>query len=384
MGGKQKYSLLAATGELTSRQTDGAKTWYSRSMPKSPSLLPDDENYFALLDGLKKRIRTAQVKAALSVNAELVLLYWHIGHEILARQQQVGWGGKVIDRLARDLKREFPDMKGLSPRNLKYMRAFADAYPSEQIVQEALAQITWYHNIALLEKLKDPEQRLWYAQKTVENGWSRNILALQIESGLYQRQGGAITNFERTLPAPQSDLAQQLLKDPYSLDFLALGENCQERDLERALVEHIRDFLLELGVGFAFVGSQYRLEVEGDEYFIDLLFYHLKLRCYVVIDLKVTEFRPEYTGKMNFYVSAVDDLLRHADDQPTIGIVLCKSKKRTIAEYALRNVNTPIAVSTHRLPDQLKESLPSIEQLEIELAVAARELEDNASQAEEP
>lgn len=187
-------------------------------MPKSPSLLPDDENYFALLDGLKKRIRTAQVKAALSVNAELVLLYWHIGREILARQQQVGWGGKVIDRLARDLKREFPDMKGLSPRNLKYMRAFADAYPSGQFVQEALAQITWYHNIALLEKLKEPEQRLWYAQKTVENGWSRNILVLQIESGLYQRQGGAITNFERTLPAPQSDLAQQLLKDPYSLD----------------------------------------------------------------------------------------------------------------------------------------------------------------------
>ena len=365
-------------------QSDEGKTWYSRSMPKSPSLLPDDENYFALLDGLKKRIRTAQVKAALSVNAELVLLYWHIGREILARQQQVGWGGKVIDRLARDLKREFPDMKGLSPRNLKYMRAFADAYPSGQFVQEALAQITWYHNIALLEKLKEPEQRLWYAQKTVENGWSRNILVLQIESGLYQRQGGAITNFERTLPAPQSDLAQQLLKDPYSLDFLTLGENFQERDLERALVEHIRDFLLELGVGFAFVGSQYRLEVEGDEYFIDLLFYHLKLRCYVVIDLKVTEFRPEYTGKMNFYVSAVDDLLRHTDDQPTIGIVLCKSKKRTIAEYALRNVNTPIAVSTHRLPDQLKESLPSIEQLEIELAVAARELEDNASQDEEP
>ena len=365
-------------------QSDEAKTWYSRSMPKSPSLLPDDENYFALLDGLKKRIRTAQVKAALSVNAELVLLYWHIGREILARQQQVGWGGKVIDRLARDLKREFPDMKGLSPRNLKYMRAFADAYPSGQFVQEALAQITWYHNIALLEKLKEPEQRLWYAQKTVENGWSRNILVLQIESGLYQRQGGAITNFERTLPDPQSDLAQQLLKDPYSLDFLTLGENFQERDLERALVEHIRDFLLELGVGFAFVGSQYRLEVEGDEYFIDLLFYHLKLRCYVVIDLKVTEFRPEYTGKMNFYVSAVDDLLRHTDDQPTIGIVLCKSKKRTIAEYALRNVNTPIAVSTHRLPDQLKESLPSIEQLEIELAVAARELEDNASQDEEP
>lgn len=346
-------------------------------MPKSSALFPDDENYFSLLDGLKKRIRTVQVRAALAVNAELILLYWHIGREILARQQKGGWGGKVIDRLAKDLKREFPDMKGFSPRNLKYMRAFADAYPREQIVQEALAQIPWYHNIALLEKLKDPEQRLWYARKTVENGWSRNILTLQIESGLYQRQGGAITNFERTLPTPQSDLAQQLIKDPYHLDFLSLSDSVQERELESALVKHIRDFLLELGVGFAFVGSQYRLEVAGNEYFIDLLFYHLKLRCYIVIDLKVTEFRPEYTGKMNFYVSAVDDLLRHSDDQPTIGIILCKSKDRTIAEYALRNLDTPIAVSTHQLPKQLKESLPSVEQLEMELETAISDLENS-------
>ena len=348
-------------------------------MPRTPSLFPEEGNYIAFLDDLKSRIRQAQVKAVLAVNKELVLLYWQIGREILRRQQEQGWGSKVIDQLAKDLKHEFPDMKGLSSRNLKYMRAFGEAYPDLRIVQEVLAQITWYHNIALLEKLKDPEQRLWYVHKTVENGWSRNVLALQIESGLYQRQGSAVTNFDRTLPEKQSDLAQSLIKDPYHLDFLTLTDRAQERDLESALVTHIRDFLLELGVGFAFVGSQYRLEVSGNEYFIDLLFYHLKLRCYIVIDLKVTEFKPEYSGKMNFYVSAVDDLMRHPDDQPTIGIVLCKSKDRTIAEYALRNLNTPLAVSTHQLPKRLKESLPSVEQLTMELEAAVTELGEGGS-----
>jgi predicted nuclease of restriction endonuclease-like (RecB) superfamily len=293
-----------------------------------------------------------------------------------SRQQQEGWGAKVIDRLAKDLKREFPDMKGFSPRNLKYMRAFAEAYPDQAIVQEVLAQIPWYHNQALLDKLKAPDERLWYAQGTLENGWSRNILVMQIESNLFKRQGGAVTNFEHTLPPVQSDLAQQLIKDPYNFDFLNLTSATQERELEKALVERIRDFLLELGVGFAFVGSQYRLEVSGNEYFMDMLFYHLKLRCYVIIDLKVTEFRPEYTGKMNFYVAAVDDLLRHPDDQPTIGIVLCKSKNKTVAEYALRNVNTPIAIATHSLPDQLKANLPTIEQLEMELDAVVSELSE--------
>lgn len=343
-------------------------------MPKSPPLFPDDETYFALLSELKQRIRRAQVKAAISVNRELVLLYWHIGQDILQRQQVQGWGSKVIDRLAKDLKREFPGMKGFSPRNLKYMRAFASAYPDEQIVQQVAAQIPWFHNCVLLDKLKDPQQRLWYAQKSLENSWSRNILTLQIESDLYQRLGGAINNFEQTLPQPQSDLARELLKDPYNFDFLTLGEDVQERELEQALVQHMRDFLLELGVGFAFVGSQYRLEVDGNEYFIDLLFYHLQLRCYVVIDLKVTEFRPEYTGKMNFYVAAVNDLLRHPDDQPTIGMVLCKSKSKTVAEYALRNLSTPIAVTTHRLPTDLQGQLPTVEQLEIELEIATREI----------
>lgn len=352
-------------------------------MPRQPSLLPDEDNYFALLNELKSRIRSAQIKAAIAVNQELVLLYWHIGQEILLKQSEQGWGAKVIERLARDLKHEFPNMKGFSRSNLLYMRAFAEAYPDQQIVQQAVGQIPWGHNVRLLEKVKDPQERLWYVQQTIANGWSRHILTLQIESNLYQRQGGAVTNFEQTLPKPQSDLAQQLIKDEYHLDFLTVTSSVQERELEAALVAHIRDFLLELGVGFAFVGSQYRLEVSGNEYFIDMLFYHLKLRCYIVIDLKVTEFRPEYTGKMNFYVSAVDDLLRHTDDAPTIGIVLCKSRNKTIAEYALRNLHTPIAVSSHRLPEALKEQLPTIEQLEMELETAIQAIEAQTPEPDE-
>jgi predicted nuclease of restriction endonuclease-like (RecB) superfamily len=327
--------------------------------------------YAELLESLKARIREAQVRAALSVNRELVLLYWHIGREILQRQEREGWGAKVIDRLALDLRREFPEMKGFSPRNLKYMRAFAEAWPDEQIVQQAAAQIPWFHNVVLLEKVKDPAARLWYAQQTIEHGWSRNVLVHQIESKLYQRQGKAITNFERTLPAPQSDLARSLIKDPYVFDFLSLGPGAQERDLERALLNHVRDFLLELGKGFAFVGSQYRLDVGGEEFYIDLLFYQLRLRCFVVIDLKIGEFKPEYAGKMNFYLSAVDDLLRHPEDRPSIGLILCKSQNRLVAEYALRDVSKPMGVATYRLtealPADLQENLPSIEELKKEL-----------------
>lgn len=336
-------------------------------------------DYEALLQSLKERIRTVQVRAALAVNRELVMLYWQIGREILSRQQQQGWGAQVIDKLAKDLQQEFPQIKGFSPRNLKYMRAFADAYPDELIVQQAAAQIPWFHNCVLLDKVKAPQERLWYAQKTVEHGWSRNMLVYQIESQLYQRQGEAITNFDRALPQPQSDLAQQLIKDPYHFDFLNLGTAAQERDLEYALVTHIREFLLELGVGFAFVGSQYHLTVGGEDFYIDLLFYHLRLRCYVVIDLKMTEFKPEYSGKMNFYVSAVDDLLRHEADQPTIGIILCKSKNKVVAEYALRDVHKPIGVATHylgeSLPDSWQGSLPTIEQLKMELNTVATEIE---------
>lgn len=340
-------------------------------MPKSGSLFPTDDNYKTFLRSLKDRIQQAQIKAALAVNQELTLLYWQIGKDILTRQQQEGWGAKIIDQVAKDLKREFPDIKGFSSRNLKYMRAFAEAYPDEQFVQQVAAQIPWFHNCVLLDKVKDPSERLWYIQQTTINGWSRSILEIQIDTGLYRRQGGAITNFERTLPQPQSDLAQQLLKDPYNFDFLTLGQAAQERDLERALVDHIRDFLLELGNGFSFVGSQYPIVVDGQEYRIDLLFYHFKLRCFIVIDLKMVEFQPEFSGKMNFYVSAVNALLRHTDDQPTIGIVLCKSKNKTVAELALQGMTQPIGVSTHRigieLPEQLRNILPTVEQLEMEL-----------------
>ncbi|MGG6270537.1 PDDEXK nuclease domain-containing protein [Leptolyngbya sp. AN03gr2] len=308
-------------------------------MAKPSSLVP--EGYPQLLNDLKEQIRTAQVRAAIAVNRELVLLYWQIGRMILDRQAQAGWGAKVIDQLSKDLRREFPEIKGFSSRNLKYMRTFAETYPDLSIVQEVLAQITWYHNLALLEKLKTTEDRLWYAQQTITNGWSRNVLVIQIETRLRDRQGKAMTNFERTLPKPQSDLANSLLKSPYSFDFLSLGREAQERDLENALVTHIRDFLLELGVGFAFVGSQYHLQVGSEDYYIDLVFYHLKLRCFVIIDLKMTEFTPEMSGKMNFYLAVVDDLLRHPDDQPTIGLILCKSKNQTIVEYALRSINRP-------------------------------------------
>jgi predicted nuclease of restriction endonuclease-like (RecB) superfamily len=343
-------------------------------MPNQTSLFPD--NYDDFFRNLKERIRSAQVKAALAVNQELVLLYWQIGQDILQRQQEEGWGTKVVDRLAQDLKMEFPEMTGFSPRNLKYMRAFAEAYPAEAIVHQLGAQIPWKHNCTILDKLKAPEQRAWYIQKTIENGWSRTVLIHQIDTDLYSRQGGALTNFQQVLPAPQSDLAQSLLKSEYNLEFLALREKILERDLERALLEHMQKFLLELGVGFAFVGSQYRLDVEGDEFFVDLLFYHLALSCFVVIELKTTDFKPEYSGQINFYVNVIDDKLRRPTDNPTIGIILCRSKKKAVVEYALRGMSQPISVSTYRttaaLPEEFKTKLPSIEDLQHEIeAVAA-------------
>lgn len=330
------------------------------------------EGYADWLSDLKSRIQNARLRAALAVNAELVRLYWEIGRDILVRQQSQGWGAKVVDRLADDLRREFPDMKGFSPRNLKYMRAFAEAWPDEQFVQGPLAQITWYHHVTLLDKVKTKEEREWYARKAFEHGWSRPILVIQIESRLYHRQGKAITNFSATLPPPQSDLAHQTLKDPYLFDFLGLGDEAQEREVERALTAHITRFLLELGAGFSYVGRQVHLEVAGEDFYLDLLFYHLKLRCYVVIELKATDFKPEYAGKMNFYLSAVDDLLRHPGDEPSIGLILCKNKKGLIVEYALRDSNKPIGVSeyllTEVLPRELEACLPTIEQLEAELA----------------
>lgn len=329
--------------------------------------------YGVFLDDIKARIQAARVKAALAANRELILLYWDLGRRILDQQKSKGWGAKIVDYLARDLHNSFPEMKGFSLRNLKYMRTFAEAWTDFLFVQQVAAQIPWFHNVVLIEKVKDPSLRLWYAQKTIEHGWSRAMLVHQIESGLCERQGKAITNFAATLPPPQSDLAKQALKDPYVFDFLTISEDARERELEQGLLDHIRKFLLELGVGFAFVGSQYHLEVEGEDFYIDLLFYHLRLRCFVVIDLKMEQFQPEFAGKMNFYLSVVDEQLRHPADQPSIGLILCKKHKRLVAEYALRNTQTPIGVSEYQLtravPAELKSSLPSIQQLEEELVV---------------
>ena len=327
----------------------------------------DAQGYVALVAELKQRIADARLRAALSVNRELVLLYWGIGRDILSRQESEGWGAKVIDRLAIDLGRAFPEMTGLSARNLKYMRAFAEAWPDFQFVQQVVALLPWGHNVRLLDAVKSVPERTWYARQVIENGWSRNVLLHQIESGLFARQGGALTNFARTLPAGQSELAQQILKDPYSFDFLSLGPEMLERDLERGLIEHLRALILELGKGFAFVGSQYHLEVAGQDYYLDLLFYHLRLRCFVVIELKIEDFKPEFAGKMNFYLSAVDDQLRHKDDQPTIGIILCKGRNEVVVEYSLRDTTKPMGVAQYKvspsLPSRLQRDLPTIEEL---------------------
>jgi len=341
------------------------------------------KGYAELLVDLKQRIQTAQVKASLSVNREMVLLYWQIGKAIVEKQQTEEWGNAVIERLSGDLHREFPDMKGFSSGNIWRMRAFYLAYAQQRtklaqpardldytILPQVVTEIPWFHNVVLVEKIKNNKERVWYAQQTIENGWSRNILVHQIESDLYRRKGKAITNFNRTLPSPQSDLAQQLLKDPYTFDFLTLSEKANERSVEKALTEHIKEFLTELGVGFAFVGTQYHLEVGGENFYLDLLFYHTRLHCYIVIDLKMSKFQSEFAGKMNFYLSAVDELLRTPGDNPSIGMILCQSKNRLIAEYALRDTKKPIGIALYKLtkslPKNLRGNLPSIEELETE------------------
>ena len=342
-------------------------------LPVQPPAGEMPASYGKLLADLKQRIASRRLRVVMSANAEMIMLYWEIGKSILKRQDDEGWGAKVIDRLSSDLREAFPDMQGLSPRNLKYMRKFAEAWPAHQIVQETLAQIPWYHNITLLEKLPTPEARLWYVPRIVESGWSRNILAMQIESGLHQRQGKAVNNFAVTLPPVDSDMASQVFKDPYLFDFIGTAGPRREREVEQALVDHVQKFLLELGSGFAFVGRQVHLEFSSKDYYIDLLFYHLKLRCYVVVELKAVPFEPEFVGKLNMYLSAVDDLLRHADDKPTIGLLLCKGKNRMVAEYALRGFGKPMGVAdwqaqlTEKLPAELKSSLPSVEEIEAEL-----------------
>ncbi len=327
--------------------------------------------YADFIEALKLEIRQTQIKAALSVNRELVLLYWRIDNGILEKQKQLGWGAKVVEQISRDLKLEFPTMKGFSPRNVKYMRALAENYTDEQFVQQLVAQIPWGHNVRILDKVKDQTQREFYIRKTIENGWSRNVLEIQIETSLHLRQGKAITNFELTMPKIQSDLASEILKSPYNFDFLGLTDEAQERDIEQAMMRHIRDYLLELGVGFAFVGSQYRLAVGGEEFFIDQLFYHLKLRCFLVLELKAGGFKPEYLGKLNFYLSAIDDLLRGEGDQPSVGLILCRGENQTVVEYALRDMSKPIGVSAYELtkvlPENLRGNLPTIEEIEAEL-----------------
>lgn len=324
------------------------------------------DTYGQLLAELKERIAAARLRAGLAVNRELILLYWSIGRDILTRQQKEGWGTRVIDRLAADLHHAFPETTGLSARNLKYMRAFAEAWPNLTFVQQVVALLPWGHNVRLLDSVKAASEREWYARQAIEHGWSRNVLVHQIESGLFDRQGTALTNFARTLPPERSELAQQILKDPYNFDFLAFSSDVLERELERGLVEHLRSLILELGKGFAFVGSQHPLEIGGQDYFLDLLFYHLRLRCFVVIDLKIEDFKPEFAGKMNFYLSAVDDLLRHPDDAPSIGIILCKGRNKIVVEYALRDTSKPMGVAQYRLsaslPDQLKRDLPTAEE----------------------
>ncbi|MBI4742909.1 MAG: DUF1016 domain-containing protein [Betaproteobacteria bacterium] len=349
-------------------------------------------NYADLLADIKQRIRVAQTRAMLSVNAELIRLYWELGQMLDARQRKEGWGAAVIPRLARDIRNELPEVKGFSERNIKRMLAFYREYAVVEFVPRPVAQIgitekapqavalfssdvllalPWGHHLLLIEKVKDAQTRHWYMQATLANGWSRNILQMQIETAAHTRQGKATSNFALRLPPPQSDLAQQALKDPYLFDFLTLAEPFHERELETGLIVHLEKFLLELGQGFAFVGRQYHVDVGDQDFYIDMLFYHLHLRCYIVIELKRGAFKPEYAGKMNFYCSVVDDVLKHSSDTPTIGLILCQTQNEVIAEYALRGVDKPIGVSTFELtralPAELESSLPSIEQIEREL-----------------
>ena len=340
-------------------------------VPVPESRMP--QSYPVFLDHLKKRIQEERLKAVLSANAALVMMYWDIGASILQKQQDEGWGTKTIDRLSHDLKKAFPEMGGFSPRNLKYMRAFADAWKDREFVQRTVAQIPWRSNIAILDTLKDPEHRLWYVQKTIENGWSRDILVFQIKSRLHDRMGRSTNNFELSLPPSDSDMANQVFKDPYVFDFLGTAELRREAELEQKLIDHLEKFLLELGQGFAFVGRQVHMEVGDEDFYIDLLFYHLKLRCYVVVELKAGKFQAGHVSQLNMYMNIVDDLMRHPDDKKTIGLLLVKEKNQTLAKYALQGYTNPIGVAgwekqiTSSLPNELKSSLPTVEEIEQEM-----------------
>lgn len=363
-----------------------------------------NKDYQTLLNGLKEKIRQARVKAIHAANFHLIQVYWEIGNTIAQQEHAEGWGAKTVDNLSKDLKAEFTDMKGLSPRNLRYMRDFANAYPHfpilqppaaklkstnsskiknkvlqppaakldsasrDQFVQPLLAQIPWTHHTIILDKIKTTEERFFYIQKTIENGWSKNVLSLQIESDLYKRQGKAINNFSQTLPASDSDLAAQTFKSPYILEFLTLAESAKERDIEKGLIEHLKKFMLELGRGFAYVGNQYNIPVEEDDYFLDLLFYNYHLHCFVVFELKIAEFKPEFTGKLNFYINTINTQLKGTNDKPTIGILLCKTPNETVVKYSLQGIETPMGIADYKikmvLPKELKSEMPSVQELE--------------------
>lgn len=378
-------------------------------MKNNPGLAHSD--YSAWLKELKVKIRSTQIRAALAASRELLLFYWELGGDISRKLEETNWGAKVIDQLAKDLRSEFPDIRGFSRRNLYYTKKFYEVFSSfpddtqivprsgaqigsetvprggaqtvPAIVHQVGGQLPWSHIKILLDKVSDYKETLFYINQTIENGWSRDVLALQIKSDLFARQGAAISNFKNTLPEPQSDLAQQTIKDPYSFDFLTMTRPFNERDIENQLVEHITKFLLELGKGFAFVGRQYHMEVGETDYYMDLLFYHIKLKCYVVIELKNTKFIPEYAGKLNFYLSAVDSLLKTDSDNPTIGILLCRDKNKIETEFALRDINKPMGVSeftlTEILPEELRGSLPTVEEIEEDM----KQLEEPASPNDE-
>lgn len=359
-----------------------AKAGVTMPVPPLQSAMPDC--YDPLVTEIKQRVAAERFRTLMSANSAMVLLYWDIGQAILARQHEQGWGVRVIDRLSHDLKTAFPEMGGFSTRNLQYMRLFATAWPDKAIVQRTVARLPWRSNLTLLEKLDQPDLRLWYAHQALEQGLSKDMLALQIESRLYERQGGALNNFAVSLPPQASDMVAQVFKDPYLFDFLGTAPMRREAELEQKLVDHIQRFLLELGQGFAFVGKQVQLELGGRDFYLDLLFYHLHLRCYVVIELKAGPFEVGHVSQLNVYLHAVDELLRHADDKPTIGLLLVKDKDKTLVEYALTGYTKPMGVANweqqivRSLPAELKASLPSVEDIESELGAKLRGLDDGA------
>ena len=329
------------------------------------------EEYKQILTDLKSKFKTAQIKASIKVNSELLQFYWYLGEKIIEVQSNYKWGSKFLENLSKDLSKEFPDVKGFSKRNLEIIRKWVTFWDKKEITKQVVSQIyqiPWGHNIVIIQKCKEINEAIYYVENSLKYGISRNVLIHQIESSLYQRKAKAVNNFDDTLPPIQSDLAKEITKDSYIFDFLTISEDYKERELENSLIDNIKDFLLELGNGFAFAGKQYKITVNEKEFRIDLLFYHTKLHLYVVIELKTTEFKPEYAGKLNFYVSAADEILKSPQDNPTIGILICKSKDNLIVEYALRDINKPIGVSEYRLtqelPDELKDSLPTIEQIQ--------------------